>query len=469
MIVGPLRSNAPARRVVVVTDDVLTAKMAGPAIRAWHIAEALAADREVVLATTSTLCEVTSPHFSVQSADPARFAELERWCDVAIVQGYLLHNVPELRGSRKIMVFDLYDPLHLEALELTRGDAEPERSRNVANTVGTLEEQLVRGDYFVCASDKQRDLWLGFLAALGRVNPKTYEDDPTLRRLIDVVPFGLPDEAARHTRGALRGVVPGIGPDDDVVIWGGGLYDWFDPLTLIRAVDKARVARPRVRLYFLGTRHPKPDIEESGVAAEARRLSDALGLTDVHVFFNDGWVAYHDRQNYLMEADVGVSLHHENLEATYSFRTRILDYLWVGLPIVATAGDGFAQIIAAEGIGTVVPGEDVDAVAGALVDLLSDRRARAQCRARALAVAARFRWSVLLEPLVAFCAEPHGAPDHPRWPGEGTAPPPPAVAPSGRNGLGQGLRRAAEVFRQRGGRAVVTGVGRRLRGALPGR
>ena len=177
-------------RVVVITDDVLTPKMAGPAIRAWHIAEALAAEHDVVLATTSELCDVTSPHFSVESADRARFAELERWCDVAIVQGYLLHNVPGLRGSQKVMVFDLYDPLHLEALVLTRDDPEPERSVNVANTVRTLEEQLVRGDFFVCASDKQRDLWLGFLAALGRVNPRTYE-----RR---------PDPAPSHRRGALR-------------------------------------------------------------------------------------------------------------------------------------------------------------------------------------------------------------------------------------------------------------------------
>ena len=103
------------------------------------------------------------------------------------------------------MVFDLYDPLHLEALVLTRGDQEPERSVNVANTVRTLEEQLARGDFFVCASDKQRDLWLGFLAALGRVNPRTYGDDATLRRLIDVVPFGLPDDPPVQTRAVLRG------------------------------------------------------------------------------------------------------------------------------------------------------------------------------------------------------------------------------------------------------------------------
>jgi glycosyltransferase involved in cell wall biosynthesis len=458
MIVGSsattTRPTGTARRVLVATDDVLTAKMAGPAIRAWHMAEALAPQHEVVLATTSGLCEVTSPHFSVESADGVRVVELARWSDVVIVQGYLLHTVPDLRGSNQVMLFDLYDPLHFEALELTRTDDEPDRSVNVANTVATLREQLVRGDFFVCASDKQRDLWLGFLAASGRINPRTYGDDATLRRLIDVVPFGLPDDSPVHTRPALRGVVPGIGPDDDVVLWGGGLYDWFDPSTLIRAIDKVRVIRPGVRLYFMGMRHPKPDIVESGVATEARRLAQDLGLTGTHVFFNEDWVEYRDRQNYLLEADVGVSLHLENLETAYSFRTRILDYLWAGLPIVATEGDGFAPIISGRGIGTTVPPGDVDAVVDALVTLLSDRAGAALCRARTTAVAADFRWSAVLEPLLRFCADPRRAPDEPGWPGPVV--PAPDAAP------GRALGRAAELVRQGGVRALAGGARRRL-------
>ncbi len=43
-----------------------------------------------------------------------------------------------------------------------------------------------------------------------------------------------------RTRPAIKGVVPGIGPDDKVILWGGGIYNWFDPLTLLRAVDKLR-------------------------------------------------------------------------------------------------------------------------------------------------------------------------------------------------------------------------------------
>ena len=60
-----------------------------------------------------------------------------------------------------------------------------------------------------CApAQKQRDFWLGQLAALGRVNPLTYDDDETLRSLITVVPFGIPDDPPVRTRPAIKGVRP---------------------------------------------------------------------------------------------------------------------------------------------------------------------------------------------------------------------------------------------------------------------
>jgi glycosyltransferase involved in cell wall biosynthesis len=402
--------------VLIVTDDVLTEKMAGPAIRAWQIAEALSGDHPVVLATTSSICERHSDRFVTEAGDQIRFAELERWCDVIILQGYVLHHVPVLRLTDRVMVVDLYDPLHLETLELTRHQPEPDRSRNVASSVRILNEQLRRGDFFVCASDKQRDLWLGHLSAVGRINPATYAADPSLHRLIDIVPFGLPDDPPVHTRAAIRGVVPGIGPDDEVLLWGGGVYDWLDPVTLIRAVDKLRMRRPTVRLYFLGVRHPKPEILESRALSSARSEAEDLGLTGTHVFFNEGWVAYEDRENYLLEADVGVSLHFEHIETAFSFRTRILDYLWASLPIVATSGDSFAELIAGEDLGRVVPAGDVTGVEQALFDVLEHRGGVDRYRERAEAVRRRYKWSQALRPLVEFCVDPHRAADAPEAP-----------------------------------------------------
>jgi glycosyltransferase involved in cell wall biosynthesis len=399
------------RRIVVATCDTLTAKMAGPAIRAWQIACALSAEHDVQLVTT-TKADLDETRFAVRSVGDLELAELERWCDVFVFQGWVVHRRDFLLQSDKILVADVYDPLHLEQLEQARDEGRRGRAIAVQEATAVLNEQLLRADFLLCASTKQRDFWLGQLAALGRVNPRTYDEDETMRALLDVVPFGIPDEPPARTRpAAIKGVVPGIGPDDKVILWGGGIYNWFDPLTLLRAVDVLRHDHPDARLFFLGLSHPNPDIPTMRMAVDARRLSDELGLTGTHVFFNEGWVDYHDRQNYLLDADVGVSTHLDHIEAALSFRTRILDYLWASLPTVATRGDSLAEVIDRKGLGITVPANDVDALGTALSTLLGDDGRRAVCAANATAMAPELVWSKALAPLVEFCRAPRRAPD----------------------------------------------------------
>jgi glycosyltransferase involved in cell wall biosynthesis len=215
----------------------------------------------------------------------------------------------------------------------------------------------------------------------------------------------------RRTRPAIKGAVPGISETDKVILWAGGVYNWFDPLTLVRAIDQLRQRRPDVRMFFLGMRNPNPHVPEMRMAAATRELSDALGLTGKHVFFNSEWVDFDDRQNYLLDADLGVSTHFEHVETTFSFRTRILDYLWAGLPIVATGGDTFGDLIASEGLGISVPEQDVDALTEALERCLYDEQFIADCRAAVDRVRGDYSWETALRPLMEFCRAPRRAPD----------------------------------------------------------
>src|SRR5439155_14894704 len=216
------------RRIVVATGDALTPKMAGPAIRAWEIAKALSHEHDVELVTLQT-CDISHERFPVRRVNEQEMRKLEDWCDILLFQGFLLTVFPFLRQSKKVMIVDIYDPFHLEQLEQARDLGDERRREVVRGSTGVLNDQLLRGDFFLCASSKQRDFWLGQLAALGRVNPHTYDEDETLESLITVVPFGLADIKPVQERPAIKGVVPGIGPDDKVILWGGGVYNWFDP------------------------------------------------------------------------------------------------------------------------------------------------------------------------------------------------------------------------------------------------
>jgi GT2 family glycosyltransferase len=399
------------RRIVVATGDTLQPAMAGPAIRAWQIALALSREHDVELVSTTRCSGLHHPDFRVSKAGAHELRKLVQWCDVIIFQGHVMFEHPTIEASSKVVLVDIYDPFHLEQLEQGRDLGRQLRRQVVQSSTDVLNEQLARGDFFTCASDKQRDFWLGQLAAVGRINPLTYDADETLRDLVAIVPFGVSDTPPVHDRPALKGVVPGIAADDKVVLWGGGIYNWFDPLTLLRAIDKLRVRVPNVRLYFLGLKHPNPHVPEMRMAVAAQALSEELGLTGTHVFFNEGWVEYEDRQNYLLEADVGVSTHLDHVETEFSFRTRILDYFWASLPVVATGGDSLAALIEAHDLGLTVPAEDVDALEQALFALLADDELNAECRAHAAAIADEFRWAKVLEPIVEFCRAPRRAPD----------------------------------------------------------
>jgi GT2 family glycosyltransferase len=401
----------PKGRILIVTADRLSRKMAGPAIRCWELARVLSREHDVVLATT-TQPDLTHPDFQVMQVNSGRIDDLLKRTDLVIFQGFIMFFYPQIAKSDVPVLVDIYDPFHLEGLELRREDAPVERFATARSDTRILNEQLARGDFFVCASEKQRDFWLGQLTGIGRVNPATYDDDMSLRRLLDVAPFGLPGEPPVKTADVLKGVIDGIEEDDFLLLWGGGVYNWFDPLTLIRALAAVADDLPRVKLFFMGRAHPNPDVPKMRMAEAALRLSRDLGLLGKRVFFNDGWVDYDERANYLLEADVGVSTHFEHIETAFSFRTRILDYLWAGLPILATEGDSLSRLVKARGLGLTVPPEDVDATAEALRRLHDDAGLYATCKANAESLAPEMTWERVLAPIVEFARMPRRAADH---------------------------------------------------------
>lgn len=406
------------RKVLVLTGDALTERMAGPAIRAWNMADVLAAEHEVRLVTVNPLCAPPEAPFAVAKARHRELSPHVEWADVVVLQGHALELVPELKktDSTKIVVCDIYDPMHLELLEQGKEDTDEQRALDLIGVTKVLNTQLERGDFFLCASERQRHFWLGHLTALGRLTPSLYDNDPTVRSLLAVAPFGLPGKPPQRTASPVRGKL--VGESDKVIIWAGGVYSWFDPLTLIHAVDRLARRRGETKLLFLGMKHPNPEVPDMDIGAQTRALSERLGLTNEHVFFNETWVPYAERQNWLLDADCGVTTHYEHVETTFAFRTRVLDYLWTGLPIVTTDGDSFADLVRAEKLGVVVPPEDPDALANALEKVLYDNEFATAAQERIAVVRERFTWETALAPLVSFCRNPSPAAD--RLPG--TAP-----------------------------------------------
>jgi glycosyltransferase involved in cell wall biosynthesis len=414
--VGHDLTEKTQRQVLLISNSVIGPEMSGPGIRCWEFARVLsvAPGLALTLATTPGVSACPpggEPGFCLYAAlDEGNLLELATQADVVIAPGAVVSLFPSLRGIQPPLVLDLYIPLMLEELQRTRPESLAEQALVFDGLRRALSAQVLAADFILCASEKQRDYWLGALSALGRVNPFTHRDDPTLRSLIDVVPFGLPAEPPRHTRQVLKGAFPGIDTNDKVLLWGGGLWDWLDTSTLLHAMASLRENRPDIKLFFMGVKHHNPQESQRRGARETMALASELGMTEKTVFFND-WVPYEERANYLLEADVGISLHRDHLESRFSFRTRFLDNLWAALPLIAARGDVLSQEVEKRGLGRVVEPGDVEGLVAAILEMVDRPNLREKYLPRFQKAAQAYVWTEVTRPLVAFCQLPHRAPD----------------------------------------------------------
>ncbi len=392
--------------VLLLCPDVITIKMAGPAIRYWEFANALSQQHTVTLAIPNPIDDLlpSLPSVRLVQHRPDNIAELIAWAELIIFQGHILKQYPLVKHSAKVLIADLYDPIPLEGLEQHRQPT-ANAQQVIAEQVHTINEQLQWADYFLCANDRQRDLWMGHLLALGRINPHTY---PDIQQRVLTIPFGLPDQPPQRKGPGLQtrlGKKPSF-----ILLWGGGIWQWFDPLTLIKAVHQLAPRYPGLALVFLGTQHPNSSIQPMAMQYQAQALAQQLGVLDQQVYFLDGWIPYEELGSCLLEAQVGVSAHADCLETHYSFRTRLLYYLWAGKPILTTQGDVLAAAIEHYQAGLALPPQDVQAWVHA-IEKMQDPDYYDHCVTGVRNLALAYRWSVVTAPLQTLCQQAVPAPD----------------------------------------------------------
>jgi glycosyltransferase involved in cell wall biosynthesis len=395
------------KKVLLISPDTIAKKMTGPGIRYYNFAKELAKTLEVILfiPNKNTDFNLQSEKFKVIEGNKKELENYAKIVDSIVMQGIALRLYPFLKKIKKPKVVDIYDPITLENLELRKFVNFKDRLTYHETDLDLILEQLSIGDYFVCSSEKQKDYWLGMLSAINRVNPATYSDNIQMKKLIGVVPFGLDNKEPVKTKQVLKGVWPNINKDDKVIIWGGGIWNWFDPLTLIESMNVICKKRKDIKLFFMGIGHPNMNCDTT-VAEECIKKSKEYGLYNENIFFND-WVEYSERQNFLLEADLGVSTYFNNLETRFSFRTRILDYLWCDLPMVLTKGDYMSELVDDSKLGLCHNEKDYDELAKDIIKMLNDDEIYKESKKNISNLKEQFKWKNVVKPLAEFCENPY--------------------------------------------------------------
>jgi glycosyltransferase involved in cell wall biosynthesis len=376
--------------------------MAGPGIRYAELARILSRIHEVTLAAPAGSTQL--PAFPpLQVYDPAHPASLERLladAEVVVAPPLAPALASRLSHGHRRWIADLYNPEPFEGLH-----AHPAAGRVLLRTLDALRIDRLTyaarsADAFICAGERQRAMWLGYLAASRRVTSGAHAGDPELLRLIAVVGSGVPEEPpVAPPEPTLRGSA--VPPNARVAVWNGGVWPWLDVRTAVEAVATLRASDPRWVLVIAGAGRPG----RASFGGEA--LQDAhvrLGHSGLHVVA--AWTDYDRRGDVLLEADVGVCTHLAGAESDMAERVRVLDLIWGGVPVACSAGDPAAELVRMRGLGRVVAPGDSAALARALAEIADTGRAAfAPALARA---AAERRWSATAAPLLALIADDEG-------------------------------------------------------------
>ena len=405
-------------RAFLICPEPVRAVTAGVGSRFMTLAAVLAdAGHDVTLAIPNDPSEagLVQDRLNVVQAQPERLGEQAESHDWVLLHAHLGNHYLSQRDDLPVVV-DLYDPFLVENMHYHRDlGLEPFRTDHA-----TWRLQMARGDFFLCSSEEQRLYYLGWLTALGRVNPMTLEADPTLARLIVELPFGTPGEAPPEPP-QRAGVLPGVDADAPVLYF-GGIYDWYDPDVVLDALPAVLERHPGAVIVFV--EHPHPELTPLSVAQRVGKRAKKQGWLGTTVRF-EPWRPFDRRFELPQVSDLAVVTHRPGLETDLSLRTRLVDLMWLGLPAVVTAGGTMARVIEEEGAGVVVPAGNAAALAAAICSLLADETARSRARAAARRWAADRSWQQVAAPLLRFAESPWRDPDRERFdalaPGEVSA------------------------------------------------
>lgn len=367
--------------VVVYTRDVVGRRMAGPGIRAFHLAGEISHHAPVTL--VAELHELDGE---------GRFRALRRGSREAtealraarVVVGQPTKELLALTRRSTKVVFDLFDPVVLELPEIYTERAGLRGRAHQWVEWQRLQTAMKKGDLLVCATPQQFSFYVGVHLSGGGASVGWRERWLT-------VPFGI-EERDPEDDGAAE-----LLGDEPVVVWGGGSWPWLDPETALSAVDELRADGTLVKFLVLGGRRPNEAVATAATSDWARRVETNDSSA---ILWNREWVPYRERARWLRASSVAIMLHRESLEAEFAIRTRLFDAIWCALPVVATRGGFAADLVEREGLGVVVAPGDVAGVAAAIARIVGDDAFRATCVENLKRVRARFSWSRVVAPLV---------------------------------------------------------------------
>jgi len=263
---------------------------------------------------------------------------------------------------------------------------------------------LRRADKISVVSEAQRMAVWGELTTVGRLNRHNVEYEMVVKipGSVDPSRVGEPPRD-RHSLTRL------IGQDDAfVVLWSGAFNTWTDPVTLFEGLERAIAADPTI--HFVATGGAIPGHADAVFETFQARVEHSPHRSRYHLL---GWVPAEQFAVHLAGGHLAICADFPCVETLIGVRTRLLEAMMHGLPVLMTRGTELSLELERGGAAWVVAPRDPQALADGMLAAARDRNGTAAMGQQARRfVEAHYFVERTLAPLVQWAEGPCFAPDN---------------------------------------------------------
>jgi glycosyltransferase involved in cell wall biosynthesis len=280
--------------------------------------------------------------------------------------------------------------------------------RGMPTTVRFMKQVLHAGDVFSVCGEHQKHMLTGELAMAGRLNSRSFGYE-----FARVVLPGAPPVQARIDGQAVRAATRdwlGLKPDDFAVLWCGGYNTWTDVDTLFGGIEGA-MAR-NVRIHYVSVGASTYEAPDNAYQRLLRMIERSPYAARWHML---GWQPWSEIPRYYQSCEIGLNIDAMHYETLYGTRTRLVEMIAEGLPVLTTEGTELSGLLRDWGAGVTFPVGRSIRLQECLLELARDANHVVQM-SRTAKRAARVELSFerTTAPLCAWVQNPNPAPDRER-------------------------------------------------------
>ncbi len=308
----------------------------GPGFRMWNLLRRLAADHDIRALSLYESFHQNQRGLGAVTQDGIRIERPD--ATPGAVQRYLREWDPDVlwapwsaavffgRANRDVpTLLDYVGPGLLE--EFVRDGRVP------VSLLHLQLESFWAGDRFITTTERERYYVVGLLVASRRLSTADFPREDALVRVVRMTPS--PDSPTG---------TPLVPRTDQalVVLLAGAFLPWYDYGRLVSTLRE--LADAPVRFLVVGG-NPRNLAAAETVRAQIEPLTATGRLKILDL------VPFEARAGVYASADVGLLVPPPSVEDDLSARTRVVDYLWAGLPPVTPGRDEYSALALAAGAG----------------------------------------------------------------------------------------------------------------------